>query len=673
MKHDWSPARPAFLDFETQSEAELTTVSKYAGHPSTKALTCVVKTDDGVVHRMGPYLTAEDKLKLQRIAETHTLVAHNAPFDSAIWEKVLGLPEATWYDTLPPARAAGFPGKLDSISKIVTGRGKDPNGKRLIDLLCIVRNGKVVPANNPAYQLLLNYNERDVEELESIYNRVKGYGEPDVMTVDYKINERGVPIDRPMLEALGDLYSKNSELAEDEFDKLTDGVNPKSPKQLKEWLLAQGFPVAKTDKQTIRDLLADPEKFFVGDGEIDAAVSIIEDAWQYKQEIGRAGAGKVKRALAALDTDSRLRGQFVIYGAGPGRWAGRDMQLHNMPLAVKGFDARGLAPTMDAVRQAALDAAEGAGRKVATAEIANAMLRHTIRADNLNIADYNAVEARCLAWLADEKKMLEVFADRSRSIYLEMGKRIFGRPISKKEIQEYNLAKSLVLGCGYGMSGPKFAWTILRRAKISADSLKSIGLTPEQAVRVYRDEYPAIPQFWKDLHSAVHQCANGEDVKLRQLLFYRNGPDMHLKLPSGRDIVYRNTRVEMRIPGYCRLYGMPETPVPTVVYDSPRGGTNYLYGSKVCENACQGTCRDLLASSLVHWDQASFNPVLHVHDEGGSEDGSDRFHEFMEIMSAPRSWSTGFPVLVEGYCGPLWTKTPKGYTEAFYLDGKQVA
>src|SRR5437868_6691223 len=223
VKLDWAPSRVAFIDYETQSECELETVHKYAAHPSTRALTCCVKYD-GVMRRMGPYLSSEDKEFLADLSSSCTFVAHNAPFDAAIHELTLGLPPARWFDTLPCARAAGFPGKLDDIASILTGAGKDPNGKRLVDLLCIVRGGRV-PAVGPAHKLLLDYNERDVELLEAVYHRVKEHGEPDVMTVDRTINDRGVPVDRESLRKLLALYEENADTLGQQFSDASGGVN----------------------------------------------------------------------------------------------------------------------------------------------------------------------------------------------------------------------------------------------------------------------------------------------------------------------------------------------------------------------------------------------------------------------------------------------------------------
>jgi DNA polymerase bacteriophage-type len=189
-------------------------------------------------------------------------------------------------------------------------------------------------------------------------------------------------------------------------------------------------------------------------------------------------------------------------------------------------------------------------------------------------------------------------------------------------------------------------------------------------VKVYRTTYPRIPQVWREYHRAVHDCIERGSAEAGKCAFSMRGPDMHMQLPSGRSIVYRNARVEPKVPGYCKLYGMPEVSVPTVMFSNPRGFDGFLYGSKVCENAVQGICRDLLANALVRCEQEGLKPVLHVHDEIVCEAEPSKLRRFMEIMSDPPAWAKGFPVLAEGYSGAVWTKDPSGNELMNAQDGR---
>lgn len=625
-------------------------------------------------------MDSNDREFLSRLASTHTLVAHNAPFDAAVWEHAEKLPEAKWFDTLVCARAAGFPGALDALGNILEGRGKDKNGKRLIDMLCCLRKGQQPPVVGPAHAMLMQYNVRDVELLETVYSRVKSNVEPAVMTVDRVINDRGVPADRGYLEGLRELFVINKAAAAEEFDSRTDGVVPGSHKQVKEWMRSLGFKVPViNEKETVskvalKQLQEDPEGFFVGEeSEFGDALETLLEVFNYRAELTGVGQGKADAALEVLEEDGRMRDQFAYYGAGPGRWAGRRLQLQNMPKMVPGIDVRGLPLDYAAVAAAAREASERNHRHVTVGEVLNAMLRHMVVGDSFLVADYAAIEARLVAWLADERRMLELYSDPEKSVYIDMGRTVFGRTLSKKnDPDEYTIAKTLVLGCGYGMSGAKFE-AKLKLDGISTEPFERAGLNPRDAVKMYRDTYPAIPAMWKALGCTVLECVKHRaSLRCARCEFHMVGDDMHIVLPSGRPIVYRNARVDYKVPSYCKLYGMPPTPVETVVYDSPRGYLGFLYGSKTAENITQGTARDLLANTLVNTEQLSMRPFLHVHDEAACEAEDRRLEEFLCCMSDVPKWGVGAPVLVEGYSGPVWTKQTKGYRELAALNGRIV-
>lgn len=685
MRFNWRPKSPAFIDFETQSECDLekATASQYAKHPTTRVLTCVVKVG-AEIHEIGPYLDGHGRELLSRIARDHTLVAHNAPFDESIW-RAAGLPEAEWFDTLPCARAAGYPGKLDDLGLIITGEGKDHNGSRLIDLLCKVRNGKV-PVVGPAHRLLMDYNVRDVELLEAVYERVKGFGEPDVMTVDRRINERGIPIDRGYAEALLEAFREGERVNAEVFAAKTGNVNPRSTKQMKEWLEKQGFLMDSINKPAYAELLSDPDKFYMGeDDDPSAALVGVQEVMELRRELARVGKSKMETALSLLEEDGRVRDQLVYYGAGPGRWSSRRLQVHNFPATTSGhIHVLGVEPTyanvmcvVEEVRERAARGEIHLDKPVAVADVMNTMVRHMIRAEWMNVADYAAVEARCLAWISGEERLLSVYQDPTQSVYLDMGERVFGRRLSKKDDpHEYSVAKALVLASGYGMSGSKFRITCKLR-DVSTAELDRIGITPEQAVKIYRESYPGVPKLWHDFSVGCKEVVKGGgDRVVGRCLLTMVGGDLHMVLPSGRPIVYRDAAVEMVVPAYCKLYNMPEVAVPTVTYLSPKYGgkhRTFLYGGKSTENACQGICRDVMAVALVEFERAGLDPFLHVHDDAATESGPERHEEHMEIMSAPPTWAPGFPVLVEGYSGPVWTKTPKGYRETVYMCGRKVS
>lgn len=639
MKYNWHPNKVAFLDVETQSECDLNAHGRhqYFAHESTQVLTCCICVD-GEMHEFGPYLDAEAKRRMAAVTEGRTIVAHNAPFDASAWE-MSGLPERTWYDTLGPARAAGLPGGLDKLSQMLGGRGKDKNGPRLVEMLCCVKQGRI-PAIGPAHGLLMRYNKQDVEELELIYERVKSFGEPEVMDVDFAVNMRGIPVDREMLQQLRELFARNAELADAAFAKATGNVNPRSPKQCKDWMEQNGFRVPGLNKVVYDQFLTDPEQFYIGDDDAEAALDIVSEAMEHRREVVRVGRGKADAMLGVLDEDDRIRDQLVYYGAHTGRWSGRKMQPHNMPKVGMGaVRVRDLPLTLEAMQKASAEASTASGRRIPVADALNACLRHLVRCDSMLVADYASVEARCLAWIAGESEQLELYKDPSKSVYVDLGSKLFGRKIDKKaDPTEYDLAKALVLGCGYGMSGVKFAYTCRTRG-VDISALDKLGIDVKDSVKFYRETYPRIVASWAAFHRALHDAVAGIPTEVGHCKLYMLGADLRMELPSGRCIIYRDAHVEMTVPLYCKMYGMPEVAVPTVIFKKPRG-MGFLYGSRLVEN-CLGpdtgvlTARGVVRICEVQSADAVWDGDAWVRTDGAICNGQQEVMEWQGVITTP--------------------------------------
>lgn len=623
---------------------------------------------------MGPGLSPDDLEYLRRLASERVLVAHNALFDSAVWDNALKLPPAEWFDTLYPTRAAGLPGGLDKATKALFGEGKggkDEDGKRLVDMCCDGRKQKP-HHGSPVWAMLLKYNARDVEILERLYCRVVDFSkgeEGDVMGVDFAINERGIPLCRPLLERLKELYEVNSRVAGEEFGRVAPGVNAGSSKQMSEWLLKQGFRIGATkdnqfkfavNKTVLKTFLQDPDAMYVGDEDIEAPLALVQEALEHRRDLVRAGKGKVDTALEILDDDDRVRDVLMYWGAHTGRWSSRKLQVHNLSASYFGLDAEAISqdPTWESLTEACAAASAELKRRVSVSDALTHMLRSSVRSDVLSVADYASVELRGCAWVAGAEGMLRTLADPRASVYLDMGEKVYHRKIDKsRDADEYTFAKSLVLGSTYGMSGAKFD-AMCKQRDVSTSQLEGTGFKVEDAVKLFRTSYPEIPAVWKAYGAAVLEAVKrGSSARAGRCDFYVEGGDLRAQLPSGRCIVYRNARVQWVVPLYQKIYGMKETPVETVTYDNPRGYGGFLYGARVCENVVQGICRDLLAHALVRAESEGLNPVVHVHDEIVCE--NDCLDQLLRVMSEPPEWASGFPLMAEGYTGPVWTKHTK--------------
>jgi len=363
------------------------------------------------------------------------------------------------------------------------------------------------------------------------------------------------------------------------------------------------------------------------------------------------------------------------------------VQVHNLPKGMAKLDVEGILTsplTYDVLKDAV--AANHKHHPHATPDdILSTLIRPTLRAApdmRLLIMDYGAVECRGVGWVASEQRLLDVFR-ADGDVYLDMASMIFGRTVTKEDKLERNVGKVTVLGAGYGLSAAKFG---LYTANQGID-LAAAGVTAEQCIERFRAAYPHIAGFpsgeidskvmrrnglWHHLNDAALEAVRDRKVVgSHPCLFGYYGGCLIIRLPSGRELVYRQARVEDRVPAYCAFLGLRGKPRPTVVYNGPRGEA-VLYGGKITENVVQAICRDLLADALVRLEEARLPVVLHVHDEAVCEvpaDGAEELlHRMAAIMSTPPAWAEGFPVKVEGFACERYVKSPfKGCVEVKYL------
>jgi DNA polymerase len=363
----------------------------------------------------------------------------------------------------------------------------------------------------------------------------------------------------------------------------------------------------------------------------------------------------------------------VLIAAHTGRFGGRRVQVHNLPKGVKGVDVPGLlasGPTWEAVSSAAQ--LHGVG----VDDILSTLLRSCFVATPgtlLAICDYAAVEARCVAWLANESTLLAGFRDGT-DIYKEMAARIYGVPVAEVTKAQREVGKIVILGCGYGMSD--------RKLQLFCDSLginlETANTTALACVEAYRTAFPKIAGFvaghlddgrpyrrgglWQSYQQACfNACMDDSPDTVGRVSFRRIAGHLHISLPSGRSLVYRNARVESRVPAYAKYVSGTVEARPTVVYDDPRHGVSSLYGGKIVENVSQAVCNDLLRDALCDCEAAGLDPAMHVHDEivcaVPEKSSLELLNRLADIMTTPAVWAIGFPIGVEGHLSPRYAKS----------------
>lgn len=742
---DHNPADVVFFDIETQSGCDLKACGgrNYAEHESTRVLSLVCLIDGhfhvwiplGVLGRVPVHPPTPDFLwpndfgiDVQPLTVHMTpglpepiaaavlagrvFVAHNcADFDMHVWRQKITPVPTRWFDTMPTARAAGYPAKLDSLSKVFFGRGKDAGSKVMKQIMTAeFKHGQWCYQAQPLrVYAVARYNVADVITLARLYYAVADYGESDVIDAHFKVNDRGIGFDTELAGLICRHSNTAISRAVHDVEEMTLGAinanNLKSGKQIHAWLNAKGVRLWATkngqtrpclDRKTVERFIEKPESF--GDEGETGAQSIdpvVFSVLKLRQAALRITSAKLEKAQHAISRDRRIRDLFVYHGAHTGRWTSHKVQVHNLTKGLRGIDVEALLKEYAAGRldYAALErvvAKLNEKKKVATTDdVLSALIRPTFvpaRGRVFLIIDFAGIEARGVAWSAREQSLLNLFL-ADADVYVDMAGTVYGRELTAEHKTERDIGKILILGCGYGMSDTKFA---LFCAGQGVD-LSVAGVTAKQCVDAYRDKFPNIAGvaykrqegrayrrggLWAEAHAATFQAVATDDSAIAgRCHFAMKDGNLICTLPSGRELTYRRARIEQVVPGYCAMLGLPEVPKPTVVYDSPKGFDNYLFGGKVVENFVQAFCRDLLATALVRLERMGMEPVIHVHDELVCEVNAEHAHSALkvmaEVMSAQPSWAEGFPIKIEGFAAPRYVKSAMiGWPTVTALNGR---
>ena len=376
-----------------------------------------------------------------------------------------------------------------------------------------------------------------------------------------------------------------------------------------------------------------------------------------------------------------------------GRWAGRGIQVQNLPRAKEGVPVwplvreyqRAGTLSLPQVRKylEAEQRRRGLRRAATVDDAASALIRSLFVPhagdECLLTADLAAIEARVLNWLAGSQWMVDIFA-AGGDPYVAFCHRVTGETIKKKDPRR-QVWKVILLGAGYQLGADKLAVY----AAAQGVDLSVAGLTPQMAIDAYRDAHPEIAGtvagtfddgrkwrtggFWNELNAAAVAVVSGEaaEVRVGYLRFYKAHGHMYVVLPSGRELCYRNARITQ-----VNKWGKDR---PQVVYASPRWRNTALYGGKLAENVTQAVASDFIREALVAMEAARIRVVLHVHDEIVASGCRSQLPEFMHLITRVPTWAPGFPLEAEGGWVPRYAKSPpkgKTWTEQVWRNGARV-
>ncbi|MGN0472237.1 MAG: DNA polymerase [Lachnospiraceae bacterium] len=575
--------------------------------------------------------------------------AHNAAFEIYCLSQFYATQIYQWHCTMVHSLYCGFPASLDAVGKAMgftEDKRKMGIGKSLIRYFCMpcapsrTNGGRTrnLPAHDPEkWNLFKEYCCRDVETEMEIDKRLASHPFPESehrnWVLDQLINQTGVALDTDIINgALTIMDRVNDELTE-KAKEITGLDNPNSVSQLKEWVQRNSdIEIESLNKATVSEILAEK------DGK-----ELVKEALRIRRELGKTSVKKYETMRGCLCADGRIRGLLQFYGANrTGRFAGRLVQVQNLPRNyIENLDtARDLVKRTqtEAIRCVYGSVSDTLSQLIRTAFIPGPGNRFIV-------ADFSAIEARVLAWLAGEQWRLDIFRTTGK-IYEASASTMFGVPVERiaKGNPEYALrskGKVAELALGYqGSAG----------ALINMGAL-GMGLTEEELpdiVNRWRKSSPRIVDFWRQAEQyALAAVKLGVSNTMPcGVTFHRDEDYLLIRLPSGRDLFYYRPEI--------RVNDLGREAIHFFGTDQKTGKWRLIstYGGKLTENIVQAVARDLLCNAMMNLFYAGYRINFHVHDEvilEVPEESGKNLEEAIRLMCTLPAWAEGLPLNAAGF------------------------
>ncbi len=628
------------VDFETYSEMDLPKVGayRYAAHPSTGLWMMGYCIDDGDVQIWFPGEPVPECLSHDQA----TFFAHNVMFERCIWtliaEPQFGFPRfdpRQWHCTQALAAYHSLPIQGRSLEKVAAclgGEQKDKEGAKLMKRMAQPRlAGSLFGADDLDVQRLALYCAQDVRAERSVAERL-GHFLPEferaLWLLDQEINYRGIQVDTELCAAAVRVRDTELQQFEVEIERLTGGsvLAATQVQRVVEWVASRGIMLSGLDERTVANTLADP------DCPLD-----VRRVLEIRQQTSLSSLAKFDKLLELTDSSGRMRDCLEYHGAGPGRWVGRGAQIQNFPRG-GGEDSAGVC---DCIMQSPemLEVLYGDPLQCLKSALRGAITAR--EGYSLAIWDYAQIEARVLAWLAGEQRLLRGFAHGS-DVYRLFACEIYRLPVDAINKAQRFVGKTAVLGLGYSMGGPKF------QLSLAGSGMEMPVNECKRIVELYRSTFPRVPALWQEIDRLWRKSAHtGMSTSFAGLLDFDYqkkpwGDCVRVKLPSGRRLHYWHPKAEGGRGSYQSGQFRKE-----------------VYGGLLVENICQAIARDVLATGMLRLREEC-NIVATVHDEILAEVPDDRAEELLELgnnlLSTPPAWASDLPLAVEGFVSKRYRK-----------------
>lgn len=640
------------VDLETYSSADLnkTGVYRYAEDSDFAILLFGYAVDDGdvqVVDLAQGERIPEDVLGAltdERVVKW----AFNANFERVCLSRYLGYPTGEYLDptqwrcSMIWSAYLGLPLSLAGVGAALNlDKQKLTEGKELIRYFCqpcapTKANGgraRNSPADAPdKWALFKSYNKRDVETERQIQERLRKYPVPDMVWeqywLDQEINDRGIRVDMTLVQNAIQMDELSRNELSEKMCVLTSLQNPNSVAQMKAWLAENGLETDSLGKKQVSALLkeAPPE---------------LIDVLTLRQQLAKSSVKKYQAMANAACSDNRVRGCFQFYGANrSGRWAGRNVQLQNLPQN----HMDDLAQARELVRQGSYENLKA--RYASVPDVLSELIRTALipyEGGKYIVADFSAIEARVIAYLAGEQWRLDVF-QQGGDIYCASASQMFHVPVVKHGENGHLRQKGKIAELALGYGGSVGA--------LKAMGALDMGLMEEELkplVDAWRTANPKIVKLWWDVDSAVMEAVrDGSESKTHGITFCRASSMLFITLPSGRRLSYVKPRI-----------GVNQFGSPAVTYMGVNGMKKWdrieSYGPKFVENIVQAISRDILCYAMMTLRNCSI--VAHVHDEIIIEaDPRVSLDAICEQMGRTPPWLPGLVLRADGYETPFYKK-----------------
>lgn len=662
------------IDIETYSSADIRTAGAYAyaeapdfeilliGYRFDSGDVQVIDLTDPLIDPYGDFPDFWEGLYSPEVVKT----AYNANFERtclAAWLKK-PMPPQQWRCSAVLAATLGLPGTLGGAGAALglpEDKQKDKIGKSLIDYFCKpckptkANKGRTrnLPEHAPEkWARFIEYNRQDVVAESTIREKLSIYpvpeAEQELWNLDQRMNDRGIRLDMPFVERIIREDEEYRKTLLKEAQELTGLDNPNSLTQLKDWYRVRfGLDLESITKDRFPEIeerlrgLGEDGIFYPD--EVSAGLRMLE----IRKELGKTSVKKYIAMKNAVCRDGYLRGILQFYGANrTGRWAGRIVQVHNLP--------QNKIPDIELARQLAAEGdfetmqllfAEGLpflfSQLIRTAFIASPGCR-------LVVSDFSAIEARVIAWLADEQWRLEVFKTHGK-IYEASASQMFHVPIENikkgSRLRQQGKIAELALGYGGGFGAIK--------------RMDTSGSIPDEEIPMlvnnWRAANPSIVKFWKSCELAAKTAMEERrTVRLQKgIAFSYMNRILFVTLPSGRKLAYYDAALEDNPKGGKSVTYMG------VNQETKQWARLETYGGKLVENIVQATARDCLAEAMKRVDAAGYRIVMHVHDEmilDAPLEEKDAAARLTELMGKGISWAPGLPLKGDTYETPFYKK-----------------